>query len=237
MASAMKMLFQKADFRGAFVQLVDVVHSGRRLLFSKPLTSFKALFHAIDKDAGGTITLDELRNALRRMDVGLPAPQIEAFLKVFDFNEDDAISENEFMSVMSTGERLLKEEGDLEEGPWGHGANVDLDSNRKAGRCVSVAGYYFDQVGFLFKLIISVSIDSDSISLNMLAMQREKLKLQVDGGLSNSFLESIVEKEKIIGELERRIAVLLDRVVKLEQEVHESRARREKSMADAQNAR
>ena len=108
----MKKLFEKAEYRGAFTQLVEIVHSQERLLYSKPLKSFKTLFHAIDKDAGGTISSDELCKALRRLDVGLPDPEIEPFVALFDFNKDHEISENEFVSVMSAGETLLEEENE-----------------------------------------------------------------------------------------------------------------------------
>ena len=99
--------FGKTEFRGAFLQLVEIVHSGERSLYSERISSFKALFHAIDKDNGNSISSAELCEALRRLDVGLPSSEVDGFVSLFDFDRNDEISEDEFLSIMAAGAKAM----------------------------------------------------------------------------------------------------------------------------------
>ena len=58
-------------------QLKAVLKHGRRL-FGHTLHSPDDMFSAMDRDFDGHVTLDELKSALRRLDVGLSEIQVRA---------------------------------------------------------------------------------------------------------------------------------------------------------------
>jgi len=82
--------------------LLSVKHMGRydRTLYSHPLRSVTDIFHAMDKDKGGSVSLGEFREGLKRMDIGLAPQAIEDLLTVFDLDGNGEIDEAEFTATV-----------------------------------------------------------------------------------------------------------------------------------------
>jgi hypothetical protein len=70
-----------------------------RRLFGRKLGSPAEMFAAIDRDDDGHITLDELNQGLRRLDVGLSEDQVERLLGIVDKNQDACIDQGEFEAL------------------------------------------------------------------------------------------------------------------------------------------
>ena len=81
-------------------QLVAAMSSGVRRLFGKPINTTGAMFDALDRDGGGTITLQELQLGMTRMDIGLSDAQVERLLGVVDSDHDKTIDRLEFTTFI-----------------------------------------------------------------------------------------------------------------------------------------
>jgi len=88
---------------GSIKQLVDAVrHMGRhdRTMYGRPLRSVMDIFHAMDRDQGGEISLGEFREGLRRLDIGLSPSAIEHLLTVFDLDGNGDVDTEEFSTTL-----------------------------------------------------------------------------------------------------------------------------------------
>ena len=71
--------------------------SGGRTLFGKKIHNLKGLFKVLDKDKGGTVSHDEFKAGLHRLDIGLTKDQVRALLNVVDDDHSGGIDINEFL--------------------------------------------------------------------------------------------------------------------------------------------
>ena len=68
-----------------------------RTLYGHTVTTPQQLFHAIDKEKEGVITLDSLKKALDRLDLGLSKPQIDSLLHTVDEDSSKSIDLEEWL--------------------------------------------------------------------------------------------------------------------------------------------
>jgi hypothetical protein len=107
-------------------QLKAAMRSGVRELFGHPIDTPNDMFDAIDRDGGGTITLQELIRGMKRLDVGLSDVQIERLLGVVDRNHDKVVDRPEFLALFRL---LLGPSPDVDGGGGG-----DFDGGGYGGR-------------------------------------------------------------------------------------------------------
>lgn len=67
-------------------------------------------FNKIDKNLSGTIETDELRDAVKNMDIELSAEEVEKIVKQCDYNEDGLINYHEFIAATFPVDKYLTKE-------------------------------------------------------------------------------------------------------------------------------
>ena len=87
------------DGTSVFRQLRLALSSGGRTLFGKRIATIGDLFNAIDKDGGGTVSGEELRAGLHRLDIGLTSDQVRSLLVSIDSDNDGDVNYDEFISA------------------------------------------------------------------------------------------------------------------------------------------
>ena len=73
--------------------------AGGRTLFGKKIKNLKDLFKVLDKDNGGTVSHDEFKAGLHRLDIGLTKDQVRALLHVVDDDQSGEIDIKEFLTA------------------------------------------------------------------------------------------------------------------------------------------
>ena len=68
---------------------------------------FHEAFRAFDRDGNGRISLSELADAFRRLDLGLSEKQISIILKHTDTDDDGTISYDEFVNLVDPSRKML----------------------------------------------------------------------------------------------------------------------------------
>lgn len=77
---------------------------------AEEIKGLKNLFEAIDDDNSGTITAQELNEALKKKGTMLKAEDIEALMKLVDLNANGTIDYNEFLAATMSQAQIEKEE-------------------------------------------------------------------------------------------------------------------------------
>ena len=67
-------------------------------------------FNKIDKNLSGTIETDELRDAVKNMDIELSAEEVEKIVKQCDYIEDGLINYHEFIAATFPVDKYLTKE-------------------------------------------------------------------------------------------------------------------------------
>eukprot|EP00946_MAST-07B_sp_MAST-7B-sp1_P001133 g1133.t1 len=91
----------EVDLKSVFHRLC-LTMDAQRLLFGKHVRDPRELFDVIDHERTGTITRDELENALERFGLGLSMHQTEAVLHTVDSDHSDTIELPEFLAAFET---------------------------------------------------------------------------------------------------------------------------------------
>ena len=79
-----------------FKQLVEVVESRKRTLYSKKIESFEDAFRAIDRDGDGRVSRAELCQAFERLDIGIGTELLKVLWRCFDWDRNGHIDLVEF---------------------------------------------------------------------------------------------------------------------------------------------
>ena len=74
------------------------------------ITGLKEMFHAIDTDRSGTITVEELRDGLKQKGSLLPADELVAIMENADIDGDGKIDYEEFLAATMHLGKLEREE-------------------------------------------------------------------------------------------------------------------------------
>lgn len=68
------------------------------------------MFHSIDTDRSGTITVDELREGLRKKGTKIPETELQRIMENADVNGDGKIDYEEFLAATMHLGKLEREE-------------------------------------------------------------------------------------------------------------------------------
>ncbi|WIA08867.1 hypothetical protein OEZ85_008288 [Tetradesmus obliquus] len=74
------------------------------------ITGLKEMFHSMDKDASGTITVDEMRDGLRAKGSKIPESELQRIMENADVNGDGKVDYEEFLAATMHLGKLEREE-------------------------------------------------------------------------------------------------------------------------------
>ena len=93
MASPRKVKFQSV------MRHLRSAASGKRTLYGQKVSDLRALFAAMDSDASGSLSREEFRGALVRLDLPLTPEQMDVVIEGLDMDGNDQISLAEFLAA------------------------------------------------------------------------------------------------------------------------------------------
>ena len=74
------------------------------------LNKLKQFFNQLDVDNSGTLTIEEVENAFREIDIGITEDELKQIWEGLDFHKDGQVNYSEFLAAMVSSYNFQKEE-------------------------------------------------------------------------------------------------------------------------------
>jgi len=91
---------EESELTHVIKQINDALSNGTRLLYGQPIKDPASFFKVLDKSGSGSLDRQEIAQGLKRLDVVLTAPMLDALVKAVDADENGRIDLEELLRAL-----------------------------------------------------------------------------------------------------------------------------------------